>query len=259
MKAFADGNYPEARAALLKALAKKPSDKDLLYFTALAYQRDFILDSAYYYIRRAFLLHPDNRELVEELYNIASVLGEYRAAREAIDKLIAMGDPLEMHIENLVDVLDKSGSIVNTFYYLRRWYLNFGLDNKGRFRLLATLAVKVDSFEVAHEVLDSAITRWGDSDDYLLVRSQILFGEQRHPEAEAILRDLVSSYPDNVNFKMNLASALSNQRVLSKMDEALVIMREVRTVAPNPTKLDSMIIVVEEHREALLNPSAEPQ
>ena len=71
MKAFLDGQYAEARVNLLQALQEKTSDKDLLYFTALAYQHDFIMDSAFYYMKRANLLHPNDRELTEQFYDIA--------------------------------------------------------------------------------------------------------------------------------------------------------------------------------------------
>lgn len=257
MKAFADGRYSDARTSLLKALAQKPSDKDLLYFTGLAYQRDFILDSAFYYIKRAFLLHSNDRELVEQYYEIATTFGEYKAAREALMKLIEMGDPLEKHIANLVDVLNKSGSVINTHYYLRQWYSEYGLNDLNHFRLLATLSGKLDSFDLAYEVLDSAISRWGESDDFQLVRSEILFNEKRLPEAEAILRDLVARYPDNNDFKMNLASSLSNQNEISKIDEALEIMRSLRPQLSNPAPLDSVIIGIEARRERILNPPDE--
>ena len=256
MKAFAAGHYAEARASFLKALAKKPSDKDLLYFTSLAYQRDFIMDSAFYYIKRANLLHPDDRELVEQYYEIASTFGEYDAAREALMSLIQLGDPIEKHIEELVEMLHKSGSVINTYYYLRLWYLEYGLNDLSRFRLLASLAGKVDSFEVAHEVLDSAISRWGASDDLQLVRSEILYNEKRLPESESILRELVAKYPDNHDFKMNLASSLSSQKDLSKMDEALGIMRGLLPLLANSAPLDSVIIALEERRKELANPSA---
>lgn len=256
MKAFADGRYSDARTSLLKALAEKPSDKDLLYFTGLAYQRDFILDSAFYYIKRAYLLHSNDRELVEQYYEIATAFGEYKAAREALMKLIEMGDPLEKHIANLVEALNKSGSVINTQYYLRKWYFEYGLNDLSHFRLLATLSAKVDSFDLAYEVLDSAISRWGESDDFQLVRSEILFNEKRLPEAETILRDLVARFPDNNDFKMNLASSLSNQNEVSKIDEALELMRSIRPQLSNPAPLDSVIIGLEERREALINPPA---
>lgn len=255
MKAFTDGRYTEARASFLKALAKKPSDKDLLYFTSLAYQRDFIMDSAFYYMKRAYLLHPQDREIVEQYYEVASTFGEYNAAREALMSLIEMGDSIEKHIALLVEMLEKSGSVINTYYYLRLWYLEYGLNDLNRFRLLASLAGKIDSFQTAHTVLDSAISRWGDSDDLQLVRSEILFNEKRLLESESILRELVAKYPDNNDFKMNLASSLSNQGNLAKMDEALTIMRGLVSLLVDSAPLDSVIIALEERRQALASPS----
>ena len=256
MKAFSDGNYPKAREYLRKALEKRPSDKDLLYFTGLAYQRDFVLDSAFYFIKRTSLLYPDDKEVLEQLYAVASMVGEYNDARKALMDLIAKGDPLEKHLENLVDMLYKSGSIANLYYYLVKWYREYGLEDQSRFRLLASYAAKVDSFEVANEVLDSAVKRWGDSDDFELVRSEILFNEGKMADAEKILRALVAKYPDNLDFKTNLANCLSNQNKIPKIDEALDIMKSIRAQVSDRAKIDSVITQMEDHREQVLHPEA---
>jgi predicted Zn-dependent protease len=228
-----------------------------LYFTGLAYQRDFVLDSAFYFIKRTSLLYPNDKEVLEQLYAVASMVGEYNDARKALMDLIAKGDPLEKHLENLVDMLYKSGSIANLYYYLVKWYREYGLEDQSRFRMLASYAAKVDSFEVANEVLDSAVKRWGDSDDFELVRSEILFNEGKMADAEKILRALVAKYPDNLDFKSNLANCLSNQNKIPKIDEALEIMKQIRSQVPNPVKIDSVITQMEDHREQVLHPEAE--
>lgn len=254
MKAFLDGHYPEARANLLEALKEKTSDKELLYFTALAYQHDFIIDSAFYYMKRANLLHPSDRELTEQLYEIAYRYGEFDDARKAINQLIGMGDPLEKHIENLVEVLVKGGSVTNAYYYLRKWYLEFGLNDPSKFTLLASLASKSDSAAVAHQVLDSAITRWGVNDDMLIVRSQVFYQERKLPEAINLLRPLIKKYPENPDLRMNLANALSNQNLVSSYDEALTLYTGLRGYMTDPAKIDSIITLVKQSREELLDP-----
>jgi len=257
IKAYLDGEYRLSREYLRDALTEKPSDKELLYFTALAYRRDFIMDSAYFFVKRAELLFPDDRELVQELYDIASTLGEYDDARKALLSLIRLGDPLEEHIEELVNMLASSGSQINTFYYLHKWYLEFGLDNSGRFRQLASLAAKQDSFELAQAVLDSAVARWGMNDDFLVVQSEIYFNKNELTKSEEILRDLVDRHPESLEFKLNLASSLSNQRTEQGLVEALEIVRRIREQVADPVRLDSLVIKLESRLEELRNPTEE--
>ncbi|MEK7774568.1 MAG: hypothetical protein AAB305_01630, partial [Candidatus Zixiibacteriota bacterium] len=93
IKAYTSQRYDEARTFLTKAAQKKSSDRELLYFLAVCYQRDLILDSAFFYIRRADLLFPNDREIASTLYSIAPQVQEWQAAIDAIETLIYTGDP----------------------------------------------------------------------------------------------------------------------------------------------------------------------
>src|SRR5512138_1015978 len=67
-KAYFAGQYPEARVYYFKALAQKPSDKHVLYFTGMSYSREGTLDSALTYLKRADLLYPNDREINSEIH-----------------------------------------------------------------------------------------------------------------------------------------------------------------------------------------------
>jgi tetratricopeptide (TPR) repeat protein len=249
MKAFLDGQYSEAREYFLEALNENPSDKETLYFTGLAYRRDFDMDSALIYIKRADLYSPKDREINHTLYEVAVATGDWKYAQRAIMVLVETGDPLQKHLGTLADLWERMGSIVNAFYYLKRQYREVGLDQPDQFVRLAGLAAQSDSLDLANKVLDSAVTRFGPNDDFLFTEAKIRFHEKNLPEAERILRDLLTRHPDDPDFKMNLANSLANQQTRPKQEEALRLFKEIRPNAVDPANLDSIIVLLEKQLE----------
>ena len=63
MRAFTDNNYGKAREYLKEALKLNQSDKDVLYFLGMAFKREYYYDSALFYLKRADILYPQDREV----------------------------------------------------------------------------------------------------------------------------------------------------------------------------------------------------
>jgi tetratricopeptide (TPR) repeat protein len=244
-KAFLAKDYAKARTYFLEALQKKPSDKDLLYFTGMSYKRDFILDSALIYLKKADLLHPDDREINMEIYDVAMTLGEWKYADLAIRTFIRTGDPESMYYRELADIATNMGNRSTAFYYLYKQYDEIGLQEAQRFSQLAGLAADVDSIGLAYRILDSAVTRFGQSDVFEMTRAKILFDDRKLTEAEALLRKLSAKYPDEADISLNLANALANQKSPAKKREALDMYRRIRPSYSNPALVDSIIANVE--------------
>ena len=244
-KAFLAEDYAKARTYFLEALQKKPSEKDLLYFTGMSYKRDFILDSALIYLKKADLLHPDDREINMEIYDVAMTLGEWKYADLAIRTFIRTGDPESMYYPELADIATNMGNRSTAFYYLYRQYDEIGLQDAQRFSQLAGLAADVDSIGLAYRILDSAVTRFGQSDVFEMTRAKILFDDRKLTEAEALLRKLSAKYPDEADISLNLANALANQKSPAKKREALDMYRRIRPGYSNPALVDSIIANVE--------------
>ncbi len=248
-KAFLAEDYSKARTYFLQALGKKPSDKDLLYFAGMSYKRDYMLDSALIYLKKADLLYPDDREINMEIYDVATQLGEWNYAERAIRTFIRTGDPESLYYLQLSDLAQNMGNRGNSFYYMYKQYKEIGLNEAPRFAQLAGAAADVDSIDLAYRILDSAVTRFGPSDAFEITRAKILFDDRKLTEAEAILRKLSARYPDQPEISFNLANALVNQHSPEKMREALTIYRRIRSSYQDPATIDSLIATVEQELE----------
>ena len=96
-KAFLAEDYKTARDFFLQAIIKAPSDKELLFYTGMAYKRDYLYDSAMFYLKRLDILYPNDRETNEQLYEIAMALKDWDYALAALGGLIRTGDNPEWY------------------------------------------------------------------------------------------------------------------------------------------------------------------
>ena len=246
IQAYLDNDFPKARKYLRAAIDKGSSDKQVLMFVGLAYKRDYMLDSALIFLKRADLRYPDDREINQEIYNVATDLGEWEYAKQAIRTFIRLGDPEAHWYKQLAMIYSNQGSYSNTYYYLRKMWLETGLDDPAQFDQLASTAAQMDSFAVANTVLDSAVTRFGDNDQFALTRAKILFHEKKLDQAEKILRGLAEKMGNTNDIRLNLANTLANQKSKAKKQEAIDIYRELRSQAPDSNHIDSVITLLEE-------------
>jgi tetratricopeptide (TPR) repeat protein len=245
LKAFNNQEYLQARDYLIEAGKKLTSDKEVLYFTGLAYKRDFLYDSALFYFRRADIHHPFDIEINQQILEVALAGNHWEYAKNAIRAMTEAGQPKEPYYGTLFTIWSQLDNPGNTFYYLRMHYHANGLENMSLFSELIKLSVRWDSVELAQTVLDSAIVLFGENDELTLGQARILIQEGESKTAENILRPIVETNPDNVEMTLNLVSALISQETRPGLEEALILLQEARTRVPEPEFIDSLINYVE--------------
>jgi tetratricopeptide (TPR) repeat protein len=244
-KAFLNQEYRKARDFFLKGLAIAPSDRDLLYYTGLCYKRDFIYDSALSYLKRADLLYPNDRELNLELYAVANATQSWQVAVDCINVLVETGDPLDNYLEQLAVLNVKLEQPLNVVYYLRR-LCALRPDSALYALQLANGLISVDSLESASEVIDSAIAKFGEIDEFLATRATIGAYRGKYSQSEKTFRDLIAR--DTVgaaHYKLNLANVLSMQKERDKKLEALSLYKEIRPKLGAGGAIDSLIDTLE--------------
>jgi Flp pilus assembly protein TadD len=243
-KAFDNRDYATARSYYLRAITQETTDRDLLLDCAKAYRRDYMYDSAMYYLKRADLLHPDDRELNQEIREVAIALGDWQNAINAVETLARTGDGLEPHHAELADLWVRNGHEGRAFYHARRALLQRP-NNPDMYLQTANWAAKFDSLDVALELLDTAIAVFGPLDQFVVNKALYLayLGENR--QAEQLLRPVVErDDPPNPAMQLNLANVLANSPGRVKNEEALRIYEEIQPVLGDRYPIDSLIQVV---------------
>jgi tetratricopeptide (TPR) repeat protein len=241
-------DYAKARAYLGKAASLKSSDRDVLYYLGMSYQREFFLDSALFYLKRADLLHPLDREVNEALYPIAAQLKEWDLAARAIMVLVQTGDPIEQYRERLADLNVKMGNNIIAFVHARELLKTDSL-NPDRYYQLSVLAFKIDSFQVAEDVVDRAIDKFGPNPAFLSSKGMLLTQKSEYAEAEKIFRPLLEADSSVIN-KYRLASALIDQSARTKKEEAYRLYSDIKDVVGPELKVDSLLMSL----DSILNP-----
>lgn len=239
-KAFLEKNYPEARNYLRKALHEKPTDKELLYYLGMAYRRDQFYDSALVYLKRAQLLHPMDKELNQELLEVATGIQNWEVALSAIQGLIGSGEPESKYYAEQADLWGKLNYPGNAFFWSRK-ALAQDTSNPGIWVMTANYAAQVDSAELALALMDSAIAKFGENDRFTANRASFLSLTGKHREAEDLLRGLVKKDSTNAYFRLNLANVLAAQDAREKKREARDLYAAVKDKVGKELKLDSLI------------------
>jgi tetratricopeptide (TPR) repeat protein len=242
-KAFLEKDYPKARDYLGKAVLMKSSDRDVLYYLGMSYERDYYLDSAIHYLKRADLLHPNDREINTAIYPIAVELKEWDLAVRAVQALIATGDSLGQYRELLADLNARSGSIGAAYLHARELWKTEP-DNPDRYFQLAVLAYQVDHLDFALEVNDQAIERFGPEERFMINKGVFLVAKGEFPAAEKILRPIQASN-SSPTVRLYLANALGSQEDRAKKEEAYGIYQEIRHLIGRRFKVDSLMAALE--------------
>lgn len=245
IQSFLDGDYAGARELLTRGLKKAPSDRDLLYFTGMAYKRDFMYDSALTYLRRSALLHKNDREVATVLYDVAISLKQWEIAFSAIGTLLATGDTETMWLEELADLNKEMERPLSQFNYLRK-HLALHPEDSLRYIQAANVSMMVDSAEIGLALIDSGLVRFGASPKWLATKAVVLGSLRRFGEGEQILRDLLDDDTANNSIKLNLANVLAAQESSAKLREALRLYREVEPAMGDSYPVDSLIKDLEE-------------
>ncbi len=244
-RAFLDQEYGLARKYLSKVIAQRPSDRHVLYLLGISYARDFLYDSAFHYLKRLDILYPGDRETNLELYRIAPALNEWKAAVQAINSLVETGDSLGQYYEDLAQLnlfLENYRVALHYFRKLREQ----DPDNRNYHLQVANLSAQLDFLEEALSIVDSALARFGPTDEFLLNKATYLTALRRYDEAETILRPLLAKDTASVPYRLNLANTLSSQDERSKKEEAYRLYLQIDTLLGEEFRVDSMVSALRE-------------
>ena len=239
-RAFVDGEFFKARGYLLQALDEKPSEREVLYLLGLTYSRELMYDSAMFYLGRAVILNPDDREINLGLYEAALNVEDWTTARTALRVLVKTGDPVESHLESLAELSLQLEDLPWAHYYFGQ-LLEREPENPNRYVQFANTAADFGSLQVAMGILDSAIEKFGPNETFLANKGIYLAVLRQYTESEKIFRSLILSDSTAIAYRMNLASALASQDDPAKKREALEIYRIVQNVLGSDPRLDSLI------------------
>jgi tetratricopeptide (TPR) repeat protein len=236
--------FAKARGYFSKALEVDARDKEALVGLGQAYRSDSRYDSAIYYFKRADLLHPKDREILQQIREVAIALGDWQNAINAIESMIRMGDSMDPWHEELADLWLKNGQVARAFYHARRAIV-YGTNNPAVYLLAANNAAKYDSVDVALELCDSAIAKFGPLDPFVVNKALLMSSTGQPRQAEAIMRELVArDNPPLPNMQFVLASILAAQPEGAKKAEALALCREIEQLHPGEFPVDSLVAFV---------------
>ena len=245
-QAFVAGDYEKAKKYLAEGLLKKSSDREILYLLGVSFSRQYQYDSALYYLKRADLLHPLDRQINLEIYTASKQVQDYDNAIKAIDVLIKTGDAQSKYLGELADLNLRAGNIFVSFLQLRKLWEEQGQENPNMYLALANLAAQVDSVDMSIRIMKQAIDKFGFRDELVSNYAVYLAGANRLSEAETVLIKMIplSSNPDAV--RLNLANILTLSDKRKKKIEAYHIYKDLYTRLGNVLKLDSTVTALKE-------------
>lgn len=243
-KEFLSDNYVKARNLLSQALKLDQSSRDALYFLGMSYQREYRLDSAFYYLKRADILNPKDREINMALYHIGVELNEYDNTIKAINVLIGTGDAPEKYYKQLIDLNLKVEHPYVAMLYARK-QLQADSTDPANYLKLANIASMIDSVEYAVEIIDKAIDKFGADKQFIMNRAIYLSKRGQVAQSEKIIRDLMAQNPDDDMIKLNLANVLTIQTNREKKLEGYNLLKEIKNSVGQVYNIDSIMTVLE--------------
>ena len=240
-EAFANNKYLEARGYLDKALHIKASDKESLYFLGQTYQKLNQHDSAVYYLKRADILYPKDREINLALYTSTLIIQDYGNAVKAINVLIETGDNPDMYAPELADYNLRDGNVIMSFYYLKKIY-EAGTDAQSIYQSLGNVAVQVDSVDYAIKIIKEAIEKFGPLEKFRIDLAIYISITGDFKQAEQILTELLEKNPTSQELRYTLARTKAMYNTKEKDQESLQLYQKLRVENANYPELDSLII-----------------
>ncbi len=240
-KAFLAGNYSEARDLFGKGLTLAPSNQDMIYYMGLSYQKEYVYDSALFYVRKADLLYQRNREINLALVQIAPQVQNWELAIQAMLTLIELGDSPKQYWAQLAEYNAYRKYYVHVLYYTRKIVEQSPEDTAAYLRLIGA-AVSANSLYTASAFLDTAVDKFGPRDEFMANRGAIHSFRGQYQEAENIFRNLLAKDSANTFYKLNLASTLASFDRRDKKEEALTLLHVIKNELGVAYGIDSLII-----------------
>ena len=249
-EAFLSGNYAQARESFGKGLVLEPSNHDLIYYMGVSYQKEYVYDSALFYLRKADILFEGNKEINRALFEVAPHVQDWDLAIQAMRKLIELGDSPDRYWPELAEYNSYRNNFVHVLYYCRRLAEQNPEDTSIFLRLIGA-AVSANSLSVASAFLDTAIDRFGPRDEFTANRGSIYSFTGQYEKAENIFRSLLAKDSANSYYKLNLASTLASYDRRSKKEEALEILNKLQFELGTGYGIDSLIVRTNRELEAM--------
>lgn len=243
-KEFVSESYVKARNYFNQALSVEQSSRDALYYIGMSYQREYRLDSAFYFLKRADLLNPKDRDINMAIYHIALELKEYDNAVKAINVLIETGDKADKYYKQLADLNLKIEHPYVAMLYARK-LLQTDTTNPANYLMLANIASVIDSIDYALEIIDQAIDKFGEDKQFVMNRAIFLSKLGQAEQSEKVIRNLLAENPDDNLIKLNLANVLTIQNNPEKKREGYNILKEIKNSVGQIYNIDSIMTVLE--------------
>lgn len=233
--------YAEARGYFRRAITIETKNRDLLFLVAEACRLDYKYDSALYFLKRADLMHPGDIEINRQIHEIAIGLGDWQNAIDAIETMARAGDTVDQYHAQLADLWFRNGQGGRAYHHARRALLSRP-DNQAIYLQTATWAARYDSLEVALEILDEAISKFGPQNQFVVNKAMLLSYAGQNRRAEGILRPLIEQRdPPDPTLQLNLANILAAQPERHKKEEALRIYEQIRDILAGAYPVDSLM------------------
>jgi protein O-GlcNAc transferase len=243
--AFDAGKFNDAINIFKKGLRIKPSDRDLLYYTALSFKRLDILDSALVYMKRAKILYTRDREINEELIDLCAIFRDYDCALNAIAVLIASGENERKYWPALSELYYRNNDMYMAAKYCRL-ILAEDSSKENYYIYLSGALSQMGKFEESNEVLEKAVERFGPTAESYGNMAINYLQMGKLDKAEECSRNSLALKPDNIAVWINLANVLSESKNRAKKEEALEIYKKYYSETPKLYNLDSLIRVLED-------------
>jgi len=236
--------YSLAREYFVKAVAQRPTDRDILYYLGYAYHRDFLLDSALFYYQRANLLFPNDRETNLQIYDAAVAFKDWQVAIRAVNVLIKTGDPIENWYVRLVDLHARNGNGGLAYRFAHK-LVEHEPERPGNYIRWANAAMVIDSLDLAIRICDSAIKLFGESKEFVANRGLYYAYKSDYRMSERIFRSLHEKDTSSEFYILNLANALASQKSESKKRQALELYRQLAPGPDDTYRIDSLTKALE--------------
>ncbi|MEA3296504.1 MAG: hypothetical protein U9R56_01410 [candidate division Zixibacteria bacterium] len=243
-KSFVDEEYQQARRYFSQALARTPSDRNLLYLMGVAYYRELMNDSAIVYLKRADLLFPNDREINLALYEASISSDDYKNARDALKVLVKTGDPIDSHLDELASLSISLKDFPYAYHYYRQ-LLKREPENPNRYLQVANTAAEIGSLDISMAVIDSAIEEFGQIEQFMANKGLYHAVRKDYITSEEIFRSLIAKDSTALTYRLNLANVLNSQNSTKKKREALQIYINFRDETGSEQWLDSLISSLE--------------
>ena len=239
-QAFLAEDYKEARSILQEGLMEWPADRDLLYYMGMTYRHLSYYDSAIAFLKRADIMHPKDREINEQLYEVAYTVGDWDVALAALSGLVATGDPIEEHYDQYAELWARKDHPINAYFWTQK-SLEVNPDNQENYIRAAQLSLICQTGPSPAEWIDSAITRFGESDFLWRNKAEVLYKSGEYADAERILRIQYDRDTTNLGMRLTLARVLAEQDGRDKKREAVTLLETLRERMGPEYQIDSLI------------------